>query len=152
MSFEIQFMNNKDEVNKIDKNPISIITLNGTLKAQTSLVNPAVLIESENVFIDANYAYIPIFKRYYYITDIMSIRNNLWQVSLHCDVLKTFSEGILGSNAIIARQENVYNLRLDDGSYKCYSDPLIVTKLFPKGFDTQSYIFAVLGNNNVISD
>lgn len=152
MSFEIQFMNNKDEVNKIKKNPISIITLEGNLKTKTSVVNPVIIVENDGVFIDVNYAYIPIFKRYYYITDISSIRNNLWQISLHCDVLKTFSEGILGSKAIIARQENVYNLRLDDGSYKCYSDPLIVTKLFPKGFDSQSYIFAVLGNNNVIND
>ena len=151
MSFTINFMKNSDEVNKINKSPETITTLTGTLKKETSIVNPVILIEYAGTFTNCNYAYIESFSRYYYITDIKNIRENLWEVYMHCDVLKTFSEGILASSGIIARQENSYNLRLDDDCYKCYSDPLIVTKVFPNGFNKQSYVLAMLGSNKTIN-
>ena len=97
MSFTINFMKNSDEVNKINKSPETITTLTGTLKKETSIVNPVMLIEYDGTFTNCNYAYIEFFSRYYYITDIKNIREKLWEVYMHCDVLKTFSEGILAS-------------------------------------------------------
>ena len=82
MSFTINFMKNSDEINKINKSPETIITLTGTLKKETSIVNPVILIEYDGTFTNCNYAYIESFSRYSYITDIKNIREKL-SLSLH---------------------------------------------------------------------
>ena len=65
---------------------------------------------------------------------------------MHCDVLKTYSNGILGSTAVIARQENQYNLYLNDNFYKCYQKSMIVNKTFPRGFTNQAFVLAMMGS------
>ena len=69
MSFSIVFMYNNEPMNKIGKTPETKFTLEGTLKEESSIVDPVILIEKDNP-IEANYAYIAEFERYYYIKDI----------------------------------------------------------------------------------
>lgn len=145
MSFTIELMHNSDEYNKISKSPSSRLTLEGTLKEETSIVDPVVLIEYDGVLTNVNYAHIATFNRWYFITDITSVRTGLWRVSMHCDVLKTYSSAILGSTGVIARQENEYNLFLNDTSYKAYQYTNVVTKVFPIGFNAQEFVLAMTG-------
>lgn len=148
MSFNIVLMQNKDELNKIRKNPITISTLNGTLKSETDLIDPVILIERSSVPTNVNYLRIAEFNRYYFITDIRSIRNNLWEITCHCDVLYTYAQDIVSHKAIIARQENDWNLYLDDGvSFKVYSNPRVQQKNFPSGFTGSSYVLIMVGAN-----
>ena len=111
MSFPVVFMYNNEPMNKISKSPQELFTLTGTLRDESSIVDPEIIIEHENpvgsgLQHGANYAYIGIWNRFYYIKDIVAFRSytdenhvlhNLWKVSMHCDVLYTFSEGILNS-------------------------------------------------------
>lgn len=149
MSFAIELMYNGDEYNKINKNPASRLTVQGTLKEETSIVDPVVLIEYDGTLNNVNYARISEFNRWYFITDISSVRTGLWRVAMHCDVLKTYSEAILGSSGVIARQENDFNLYLNDPSFKAYQYSNIVTKVFPYGFNSQAFVLAFSGQQEV---
>lgn len=119
--FEIIFYNMKSEKNKIGKTKEELFTLQGVLREETSIINPSITIETDIVPI-ANYIYIPIFNRYYFITDITSIRNKLWKIECHVDVLDSYEAQIKSLNGIISRQENLYNLYLKDDKLQVKSD------------------------------
>lgn len=150
MSFNIVFMYNNEPMNKINKTPVEKFTLTGELKEESSVVDPVITIQYENP-IDANYAYIPEFNRYYYIKDITSVRNGYWRITMHTDVLKTFSEGILSSPCIVAKSSSRFNLYLNDSDYKCLQDDIIMTQTFPQGFDIAGsyYVITCLGDREI---
>lgn len=147
MAFDIVLMNNTEELNKITKNPTVVRTLTGTLREETDIVNPEILIEFDGTLTDCNYMYIQALSRYYFITKIVSVRTKLWRVSAHCDVLKTYSEGILGTTAVVSRNEKKYNLLLNDSMYKVTSNPRIQIANFPNKFEGESYVLVMNGAN-----
>lgn len=137
--------NNYSENNKLDKNIVKIIELNGTLREASSIINPSILIElnpstlneyvvyNSNKYVNyngikitwesfiydyvlsANYGYIPEFNRYYFISDIISIRNNIWRLNMHVDVLMSYAKEIKKLKALIKRNEFDFNkLIVDD--------------------------------------
>lgn len=103
---EIVLYNNKSEMNKIGKNILNFITLNGTLRDNTNVINPIILIEVNSIS-DVNYCYIPEFKRYYFINDINVVRNNLFEIMLSVDVLESYKNNILKLPVILANTQNV---------------------------------------------
>ena len=46
MSFSIVFMNNQQELNKISKSPSTVMTLTGTLREETDIVDPQIVEET----------------------------------------------------------------------------------------------------------
>lgn len=147
MSFTINLMNNQQELNKISKSPSIVMSLTGTLREETDIVNPQINIEYNGTLTNCNYMYIPEFHRYYFITKIESIRTGLWRVHGHCDVLKTYSEAILGTQAVVARSENNFNLYLNDSMFKVYSNPRLQCANFPQKFSGHSYLLVMAGAN-----
>ena len=94
--------------------------MNGTLRNNTSVVDPVIVVEKTNpTKYGYNSMYIPEFNRYYYIEDIIQIRNGLWEIRSHVDVLYSFMTDILKNKAIIEKAENQNdsNLYLNDGSF-----------------------------------
>ena len=147
MSFEIILQKNNSENININKDISNILTLSGTLKNQTSIINPSIIIEADLTNITScNYLTIPSFNRSYFITNIESLRNNLVEISAHVDVISSFKNEILANTAIVKRQENNWNLYLDDGIFKSYQNPIVITKAFPSGFTTQEFVLAVAGS------
>ena len=57
MSFSIDLMNNQEELNKISKSPTTVMTLTGTLREETDLVNPQINIEYSGTLTNTNYMY-----------------------------------------------------------------------------------------------
>lgn len=145
MSFNITFMNNQEELNKITKRPSSVMTLTGHLREETNIVNPVINIEYEGTLTNVNYMWIPEFHRYYFITKIESVRTGLWRVYAHCDVLKTYAEGILGTPCVVARNEKQYNLMLNDSYFKVYANPRLQVANFPNKFSGYSYVLVMKG-------
>lgn len=143
--FNIVLMNNQDELNKINKSPTSVMTLTGTLREETDIVNPQINIEYSGTLTNVNYMQIPEFNRYYFITKIESIRTGLWRIYAHCDVLKTYSEGILATKCVVARNENAYNLMLNDSYFKVYANPRLQVINFPQMFSGFSYVLVMKG-------
>lgn len=145
MSFNITFMNNQEELNKITKRPSSVMTLTGHLREETDIVNPVINIEYNGTLTNVNYMWIPEFHRYYFITKIESVRTGLWRVYAHCDVLKTYAEGILGTPCVVARNEKQYNLMLNDSYFKVYANPRLQVANFPNKFSGYSYVLVMKG-------
>ena len=93
-----------DEANKLNKTINNVVNINGTLRQETSVINPSVLIEAQNLS-GFNYMYINDFGRYYFITDIVSVKNGLWRVTGKVDVLMSFKDGIETCPVILANTE-----------------------------------------------
>lgn len=138
---------NASEINAVDKELTVVATLTGVLKESTSITDPVITVSDITQYITAiNYAYIPEFGRYYFVTDIRSVTNNLWEISMHVDVLYTYRDAIRANNAIIERNEAEYDLKLNDGLFKTQQNPRIATFNFPAGFNTWDFVLAVAGN------
>lgn len=133
---QIKFYKNSSEKNKIGKSLSSELTLNGNLRDECSITSPSILVEA-NSLVDYNYCYIPEFKRYYFISDITSVRNNLWRVSLKCDVLESFKKDILNLRCIVDKQQNQsYSNNIDDGSYINRADSFVEIANYQNGFNS----------------
>lgn len=146
MAFQVILQTNSSEKNKLDKDVATISTLSGTLKNETSIIDPIILIEADLTnLINCNYMTIPVFGRSYFVANIRSIRNNLVEVSAHVDVLSSFASQIRNNVAIVRRQENRWNLYLNDGVFKVYQNPMVLTREFPTGFSTFEFVLAVAG-------
>ena len=104
---EITLYTNESEKNKLEKTITNSILLEGNLRDESSIINPIILISSnkEDIPYMYNYAYIPAFGRYYFITDIESVRTGIWRVSMHVDVLMSYKEQIKNLNVIINKSE-----------------------------------------------
>ena len=146
MSFDIHLMRNSSPKNQLDKSLTNITTATGTLKEDTSIIDPVIKIQcSMDSVRNCNYMYVPNFGRYYFVTDIRSITNSIVEFTAHVDVLTTYAGQIRGNTAIVKRQENRWNLYLDDGTFNIYQNPHVLTKNFPSGFNTQEFVFAIAG-------
>lgn len=162
--FQIQLGTNISAMNVVDKEFSQLFSAQGTLKTPSSIIDPVVTIllsNNEAFRTGCNYAYIPAFGRYYYITNIVATTgavddtsqtteqpHQLWEIHMHVDVLMSFKDQIRAQSAVVARQENIYNLMLDDGFFMTYQNPKLQTKLFsvPDPFETQEFVLVVAGS------
>lgn len=141
-------MNGKLYKNKSDKIYVNkslsnenSITLH--FKDNSDVVNPTIYI-SRSINIE-NYNYILVngnIDRYYYI-DSFEVSQQYYILHCHVDVLMTYKTAILNEECVIAKNEKVYNLFLDDDRMKLYNKSRILTRPFttdgeagsdPKGF------------------
>lgn len=170
---------NSSEKNKVNKTLTEIITLEGSLLESTSVINPSIkiyltgerisgyVVEDNaeyvvyngvkltfdsfiyDIVLSANYARIADFNRYYFITDIISIRRNIWQIELSCDVLMSYKDDFLKLKAFIGRNEFNYVMdavdELRDFHYpkSIYYDQIThVDEFTPDEFNTNGALLA----------
>ena len=149
MGFTVKLCHNNSPVEKIGKNIDSGLDITGcVLKDQTSILKPTIRILTNSNIHTYNYMYIPEFERYYFIDDIVSVNNNRWEVSGHVDVLETYKNSILAQSAVIRRQQNKFNLYLNDPDFQTYNYDMIQTKKFStSGFNkVLNYVLVVNGS------
>lgn len=146
MSFSIILYKNTSDANHVTKTLNRIETVIGTLREETSIIDPHFMINIDlSTIVQCNYCEVPAFGRKYFVRDIVSYRNELVELSCHCDVLSTFWNYISNNKAIVYRQETTYNLYLDDGAFRIYQNPQIVYKEFPNGFTSENFVLAIAG-------
>lgn len=155
---QIQFFRYTGEKNRINKLPYlnEIVTHEGTLKRDCSMENPVVLFQGTvSSFINdnsnyINYCYIYTMGRFYFVTDIISVRGDLTEVHLHVDVLYSFKDSLLANRAIIQRSASDYSMLIDDGQFQAYQNQNEGCIIFPTGFGGKgsdySYILITAGN------
>lgn len=147
MSFNIMLQRNNSEPIRMDKDIYTLGTVSGTLKDPTSIIDPIIRIQySLSSLKNCNYLTIPEFGRSYFVQNITSLTNNILEVSCHVDVLSSFKNEIRNNVGIVKRQEQLWNLYLNDGSLKVYQNPYIITKEFPSGFSTQEFVLGMAGS------
>lgn len=122
-------------------------TFSGTLREESSVIDPVIMIEAANLS-QYNYLYISSFGRFYYINNIESVRNNLWRLTCHVDVLNTYRSEILAHQAIVSKatQQNVSDLMIDDGEWVVENKKVNTVISFPSGLnDSGEYILITAG-------
>lgn len=134
MAFTISLYKTASENNRVVKALTSGKEMSGELRNQTSVLNPSIRIESADNISTYNYAYIPEFGRYYYISDITSVRTNCWIISLRCDVLMSYSAQIKALRPIIEREEIGQSSGLIDNDMPININKKVQKYYFPKGF------------------
>lgn len=148
MSFTVDLYKNASPVEKIGKNLTDQQSITDVLlKRDTSILRPVLLVNDARGVTDFNYMYISEFDRYYFIDDIRSTHNNIWEISAHVDVLETYKDQILSNTAVIRRQTNKFNTYLNDPEWKVYADENVVAYKFTQtGLDkTMKFVLAVAG-------
>lgn len=149
MAFTISLFKTVSENNRVVKTLTDEKQLSGELRYQTSVLNPRIRIESAENIAGYNYCYIPEFGRYYYIVDIMSVRTNVWEVSMRCDVLMSYKTEINSIVGIVIRQENNPNNLIADGYEKIQSNKEIEFLYYPQAFNkTLQYVLVTAGGQN----
>ena len=142
----IEFYVNQSEKNRLDKTLVSAFDLNGELKEDCSIIDPVIKVVADvSSMASVNYMYIASFGRYYFINNVISINNEICEVHAHVDVLSTYKDEIRAQRAVVSRQEKKWNLYLNDGVFKTYQNPYIITKAFSSGFTSQHFVLSIAG-------
>lgn len=91
-----------------------------TMKDTTSIINPMIVLDThtadgENINpLRWNYCYIPDFRRYYFITNIVA-DHNLWNIFLQVDVLASFKHEIEQAEVYVLRSSKFRDEFIVDG-------------------------------------
>lgn len=102
------------------------------LKEETSIFKPTFLIQTNESlgrynYIDATEA----FGRKYFITDVRSVGYGRYEIDAKTDVMFTWKSEILNNEAVVRRQEKIFNLYLDDPDFHTLNYDRIQTLEFP---------------------
>lgn len=144
---KIVLYKNESEPIRVDKSLTKIAEVEGCLRKETSLLRPSFAIElSSNLIGNVNYAYVEEFNRFYFVDNPESIRTGLWLFPMKVDVISTYKADIRNNYAIIGRNENEYDLLLNDGLFQTQQRPRRAQFPFPRGFHTWNYVIAIAGN------
>ena len=143
---DIILYNNISSKENLNKTLTDELKLTGTLRNSTSIIRPIFVVSDYNV-VTKNYCYIPEFNRFYYITDITSVNNNLWQITCEVDVLMSFVNDILNLDVIIDKQVDDYvNKYIEDNSYTVENKRFNQVIPFSVSFDEEpKYILITAG-------
>ena len=100
------------------------------------VLHPVVTVSDEynhhnaDIMANLNYARIDELNRYYFVDKIEIVADKLYRYYLSVDVLTTYADEIYAQRAIIKRQQNLYDLYLNDGSLRVENYPMIQTLEF----------------------
>lgn len=115
MSISVGFTTESKRENSTKQRTMSTVH-NCTFKNGCSMLSPTLFLEiNSNDF--PPYTGFKIGSKYYNITDIRSVRNNLFEVSGKIDVLATYKSNIGSSNEYVIRAAGAYNPYVVDTKY-----------------------------------
>lgn len=147
MSITVNLQLNTSERIKVDKNLTTIFTAECILLEPTSLIDPVFKLRGSLADLaECNYFTVPAFKRSYFLSNPVSLANDYIQFTGHVDVISSWKAAIRSNTGIIAKSESMWNLYLNDGSFKIYQNPNILTRPFPNGFSTYEFVLGVAGS------
>lgn len=130
---KVELYINKSDDKHLYKDISKVAEVEVSLKSKTSILDPILQLKANvDYSANCNYLYIPQYDRFYFITNFSSVNKGLWEIACHVDVLSSNRVEILQQTCVVSRQENLYNLNLDDGTLKATADPIVITKNFPK--------------------
>lgn len=93
--------------NTINKDLVLVKDIDIRFKKEVNRYNPIIMLKYDDI-IDFNYIHIPKLNRFYYVDDVEIYPNKIYMLTLICDVLMSFKDDILNSQANITVQTN-YN-------------------------------------------
>lgn len=146
MSVAIKFYTNNSEAIAPEKSLTLIAEKDCELKGDVTIQSPRIIVTGDAAAYSlCNYFYIPAFHRYYFLTSCVAVPGGMLEITGDVDVLSSAWPYIKSKDAVIERQENQFNLYLNDGTFQAYANDQVVTKEFPSGFGTPAYVLIVAG-------
>lgn len=147
---DVVFMTCNDNRLVLHKSPTTIATIQGRLRDGCDILEPSIMFEGAipTYVATCNYFYIPDFQRYYYVTTMVSESSRLWSITGEVDPMYSWASGIDNCIGVVGRNENNYDVLLNDDQYIVKQNP-IVTKLdFDYSFSERYYILVVAGSQS----
>lgn len=116
----IEFFTYTGHADTVNKQLSGGVSVSGLLRDSFDILNPIITVRSKTN-ITANYCYIPVFGRYYFIEGVRVESNDKYEIRLSVDVLKTYETEILnatgtaterdGANKYSSNRNGVYDVR-----------------------------------------
>ena len=143
----VSFYYNQSDDRQINKTLIEEKVFDGTVRDNVNVMNPVVRFFSSEI-LRYNYCYIPDFQRYYFITSVTAVSNDIYDVNFTTDVLMSFRGEILQYPVIVDKQSQKANgdEYIDDSSL--VTDNLLFSSVynFSRGsLDKPEYILITAG-------
>ena len=115
----------KNKINKVLRNPVnyqcnvkkhvSVVPTGGVVPMEgINIVSPQLILKGDTSLLSKNYAYIPDFRRFYFVSNVEVAPSNIYTLSLTEDVLMSFRDEILKCEAMLSRSADFRNYYLHD--------------------------------------
>ena len=132
----IYYYNNTKRLNSTAAAPATDGSLDCVLKNNTSLLDPILVV---NLASKPAFNYFLMEDRYYRVTDIVSVKDQLWEIHGTVDPLTTFRSHILNTTAFVL-YDSTANTQIPDGrlAIKTDCDTYIATAKMPWNFDSNN--------------
>lgn len=136
-----------EPTNKLEKTLENGVSVTGTLRADTSIITPTIKLGFDCSAY--NYMYIPVFNRYYYITDITILSDTMFEITTQVDVLMSYADSIKNLTAILTNGENInpYN---SDADYPTEIRTEVKQIDFPYTFAKDDYMVMVAVGSGLV--
>lgn len=145
MSLTVNFYTNNSDKRAVVKDLTEIADKSCELKGDCSITDPVLIVTGDAATYSlCNYMYIAAFHRYYF-AEVTSLPGGLLQISGKVDVRSSAWPYIKDLDAVLERQQENFNLYLNDGTFQAYANDQVVTKEFSSGFSSPAYVLIVAG-------
>ena len=151
MSIKARFFKFKKQVDSTEQPTGAETEFDIVLKEMVSVSAPVIEIQIDAF--DFNYCYIPAFKRYYFVQQVVILNNDRMEFHLTVDVLATYKADILASSLYVTRSASSYNLKLVDDTWTHTTNfqEKVKNTSFPD-FDGQGcYLVTIVNDVNLIT-
>lgn len=138
----------KSDTNVLGKTWEDVITIEGKLMYEQDIMKPVFVVDGN--YTEYNYAYVPDFDRYYFITEQLIKTGTITEIHLQEDILQSWAEDILINDAILERQESKINVYFTDDMYWTQANKEVKTVPFitEQGKDL---VFDIPENNFILT-
>lgn len=146
--FDMNLYQSTAEPNRVDKTNhlTSMGVLSGVLRDYTSITDLSIRVQMEAVP-QFNYIFIESFNRYYFVTDIASVKENMWEISASCDVLMTYKDALYNCAAFIDRNEIDYNRMIVDNKTPLQQGQNVTTHFISNNLFSGAGTYVIQGIN-----
>lgn len=152
---EIKIYTCTAENRQVDKTEFlnEVATMEGALRQKSvSVVDPVIEVAYSADIFNCNYAYIPEFKRYYYINEFSNVVNGIVALSLHVDVLYSFKDQFLQNSGYVDASLNYANFYLNDPNTPLQQNSdLFTVKSFNSPFNGASIVMNCLNTSHKVN-
>lgn len=124
---QITLYNNASAPNVVHKRKTTLGTLNGVLKEDVNREKVVVHIPYQSYYASINYAYIPEFKRYYFVT-VDNLKGLRLKLTMTSDGLSSFWNNYNGSQCIAKRSSSSFNTDIPDTLVHFKSQPKFIRR------------------------
>lgn len=148
----VYLYNNTKRINSTKAAPTAVDTLTCTLKDNCSFINPVLRIKAATL---PTFNYFNFEGRYYWLTDLVSLANELWEIHGTVDPLTTFRGHVFNTSAFVL-YDSTPNTQLPDTRLGIQTDcdTYTSTASMPWGYTTGTdgtYFIATTGESDVFN-